>query len=55
MSDNDDVIESIYTTIELNKQKYLGENLGWINDSVVSHLINISNYNFLAGSSYIWL
>ena len=54
-SDTDDVFESIYTTIVFNKQKYLGVGLGWIIDSVVSHLINISKYNPLAGSSYIRL
>ena len=51
-SDIDDLFESIYTTIVLNKQKYLGKGSGWINDSAVS---NISRYNPLAGSSYIRL
>ena len=54
-SDTNDVFESIYTTIVFNKQKYLGVGLGWIIDSVVSHLINISKYNPLAGRSYIRL
>ena len=38
----DNIFESIYTTIVSNKQKYLGKSLGWIIDSVFSHLINIS-------------
>ena len=54
-SDTVDVFESIYTTIVFNKQKYLGVGLGCIIDSVVSHLINISKYNPLAGRSYIRL
>ena len=54
-SDTNDVFESIYTTIVFNKQKYLGVGLGWIIDSVVSHLINVSKYNPLAGRSYIRL
>ena len=41
----DDVFESIYTTIVLNKQKYLGKSLGWIIDSVFSHLTNISKFH----------
>ena len=52
-SDTDDVFESIYTTIVFNKQKYLGVGLGCIIDSVVRHLINISKYNSLAGSSSV--
>ena len=54
-SDTNDVFQSIYTMIVFNKQKYLGVGLGWIIDSAVSHLINISKYNPLAGSSYIRL
>ena len=54
-SNTDDVFESIYTTIVFNKQRYLGVGLGWIIDSVVSHLMNISKYNPLTGSSYIRL
>ena len=54
-SDTDDVFQSIYTTIVFNKQKYHGVGLGCIIDSVVSHLINISKYNPLAGSSSIKL
>ena len=51
--DINDIFESIYTTIISNIQKYLGKVSGWIIDSVVSHIINISDYNPLAGSSYI--
>ena len=51
--DINDIFESIYTTIISNIQKYLGKVSGWIIDSVVSHTINISDYNPLAGSSYI--
>ena len=51
----DDVSESIYTTITSNIQKYLGKNLGWIIDLVVSHTITISKYNPLAGGNYIKL
>ena len=54
-SDIDGVFESIYTTIILNIQKDLGRGSGWITDSVVSHTINISKHNPLAGSSYIKL
>ena len=41
----DDIFESVYTTIVSDKQKYLGKSLGWIIDSVFSHLINISKCN----------
>ena len=51
--DINDIFESIYSTIISNIQKYLGKVSGWIIDSVVSHIINISDYNPLAGSSYI--
>ena len=51
--DINDIFESIYTTIISNIQKYLGKVSGWTIDSVVSHTINISDYNPLAGSSYI--
>ena len=54
-SDTDDLFESIYTTIVFNKQKYLAVGLGCIIDSVVSHLMNISKYNLLAGRSCIRL
>ena len=40
---NDDVFESIYTTIISNIQKkYLGKGSGCIIDSVINHNINIS-------------
>ena len=54
-SDIDDVFESVYTTIILNIQKYIGKGLSLIIDSVVDHTIDISKFNPLAGSSYIKL
>ena len=36
-------------------QTSLGKGSGWIIDSVIDHIINISKYNPLAGSSYIKL
>ena len=36
-------------------RKYLEKCLGWITDSVLSHTINFSKYNLLAGSSYMKL
>ena len=50
----DDVFQSIYSTIS-NIQKSLGKGLAWIIDSFIDHIINISSYNPLAGSSYIKL
>ena len=41
-SDIDDVFESIYTTFISKIQKYLGKGSGWITDSVIDHIINIS-------------
>ena len=52
-SDTDDVFKSIYTTIISNIHKYLGKGSGLIIDSIVSHNINISKCNLLAGHSYI--
>ena len=52
-SDNDDVFESIYFTIISNTQKSLTKMDGWIIDSVIDHIISISNCNPLAGSSCI--
>ena len=49
------VFESIYVKITSNIQKYLGKVSSWIIDSVIDHIINISKYNPLAGSSYIKL
>ena len=51
----DDVFQSIYTTVIKNIQKSLGKSSGWIIDSVIDDTISISNYNRLAGSSYIKL
>ena len=34
--------ESIYNTIISNKQKLLGKGSGWIIDSVIDHITNIS-------------
>ena len=49
------MFQSIYTTIITNIQKFLGKGSGWIIDSVIDHTISISEYNPLAGSSYIKL
>ena len=54
-SDIDDVIKSMYAKIISHIQKCLGKGSGWIIDWAVSHTINISKYNPLAGSSYIKL
>ena len=53
--DIDDVFQSVYTTIISNIQKSLGKGSGWIIDSVIVHIVSISKYNPLAGSSYIKL
>ena len=50
-----DAFQSVYTTIISNIQKSLGKGSGWILDSVIDHVISISKYNHLAGSSYIKL
>ena len=52
-SDTDDAFESIYTTTISNLQNSSGKGSNWITDSVINHNINTSNYNPLAGSSYI--
>ena len=44
-SDVGDIFESIYTTIISNIQKYLAKGSGWITDSAVDHVINISKFN----------
>ena len=49
------VFESIYSTIILAIQKFLGKGSGWIIDSVTDHNISISKYNPLVGSKYIKL
>ena len=54
-SDIGHVFQSIFTTIISNIQKSLGKDSSWIIDSVIDHTISISNYNPLAGSSYIKL
>ena len=52
----DDVFQSIYTTCFIsNIKKSLGKGSGWIIDSVIDHTISISQWNPLAGSSYIKL
>ena len=53
--DIDDVFESIYGTIISKIQKFLRQDSGWIIDTVIDHKINISEYNPLAGSSFIIL
>ena len=52
-SDTDDVFESIDTIIISNINKSLGNVSSWITDSVTNHSINTSEYNPVAGSSYI--
>ena len=49
------MLQSIYTKITTNLQKFSGKRLGWIIDSVINHTVSISKYNPLAGSSYIKL
>ena len=52
---DDNAFKSIYTTVISKLQKYLGNDSGWITDSVIGHNINISNYNPLAGNRYLKL
>ena len=50
------MFESIYTTnitIITNMKKYFGKGSAWVIDAVIDHIISISKYNLLAGSSYI--
>ena len=49
------MFESVYTTTVSNIQKSLGNDSGWITDSVIDHNRSISKYNSLVGSSYIEL
>ena len=49
------MFQSIYTTFISNIQKSLGKGSGWIIHSVIDHIISISTYNRLVGSSYIKL
>ena len=51
-SDNNDVFESVYSTIISNIQKNQGKDSSWIIDSVIDYSINISKYNPVAGTSY---
>ena len=51
-SDNDDVFESVYSTIISNIQKNQRKDSSWIIDSVIDYSINISKYNPVAGTSY---
>ena len=53
--DIDDLFESICITIVSDIQKSLEQDSGWIIDSVTDHIVNISECNPLAGSSYIKL
>ena len=52
-SDIDDVFESIYYIKHTKKNQ--GKGSGWIIDSVIDHIINISKYNPLASISEIKL
>ena len=54
-SDNEDIFESANNTIISNIKTLLGKGLGWIFDSVVDDIFNISNHKPLNGSSYIKL
>ena len=54
-SNIDDLFESIYTTIISIIQKILGEDSGWILDSVIDCNIIISKYNPLASNIHIKL
>ena len=44
-----------YTTIISNIKKKLEKGLGYINDSVIDHNINISKYSTLASNCFIKL
>ena len=54
-SDSENLFQSIYTPIISNIQIYLGKCSGWIIDSVLDHIINISKYSPLACNSFIKL
>ena len=41
----DDLFQSIYTTIILNREKSLGKGSGWIIDSIIDH--TISSYSII--------
>ena len=55
IDDIDYVLQSTYTTIITNIQKFSEKASGWIIDSVIYHTISISINNPLAGISYIKL
>ena len=50
-----DVFKSIYTTVILKIQIFLGKSSGWILDLVIDHTVSISKYNPLAGGNYMKL
>ena len=52
-NDTDDVFKSIYSNAISNMQKNLGQDSGWIINSVLQHTINFSKYNPLADINYI--
>ena len=54
-SDINDLFEWTYSAFISNIQQSLGKGSGWITDSAIDHIINISKHNPLAGSSYIKL
>ena len=54
-SDSENLFQSVYTPIISNMQIYLGKCSGWVIDSVLDHIINISKYSPLACNSYIKL
>ena len=51
----DNIFKSIYITIGSNIQKFHGKGSDWIVNLVIDHIINISKYNPLGGSSYVKL
>ena len=54
-NDIDDVFESIYSTVKSKLDKFPGQGLSWVINSVIEHNINISKYDHLAGSNHIKL
>ena len=54
-SEIDNVFKSVYSVVISDIQKPPGQGSCWITDLVIDHNINISNFNPLAGSSYIKL
>ena len=49
------MFKSIYTTVILKIQIFLGKSSGWILDLVIDHTVSISKYNPLAGGNYMKL